>query len=247
MKPNFRIILLCLTGSAGLLLASPETDRAAESSAASSYNFQVVLEGRVQVQVRDGVATLTGVVRDEEEKTLAEDTVANLPGVTRIRNDINIEFGHSDRSDAWIAFKIRSRLLVRRHVSAADTLVEVHAGVVTLKGTAESHRQKELTGACASSVAGVKRVRNEMVVKPVAVDKRTPAERIDDASITAQIKLALLTHKATSALRTKLHTEHGVVVITGQARSKKEISLVTSIAEDVKGVVAVKNEMTVKP
>ena len=73
------------------------------------------------------------------------------------------------------------------------------------------------------------------------------SENIDDASITTQVKYALLTHKGTSALKTKLETNDGVIVITGEARSDAEKALVTKLAQDVRGVKSVRNEMTVKP
>jgi osmotically-inducible protein OsmY len=60
----------------------------------------------------------------------------------------------------------------------------------------------------------------------------TIGEKIDDASITSQVKYALLSHKSTSALKTKVTTNDGVVVITGEAGSDAdaEKSLVTKLA-----------------
>jgi osmotically-inducible protein OsmY len=71
-------------------------------------------------------------------------------------------------------------------------------------------------------------------------------EKIDDASITSQMKYALLTTKATSAVHTKITTVDGVISITGEAASEAEKALVTKLAQDVRGVKSVANEMTVK-
>jgi osmotically-inducible protein OsmY len=71
-------------------------------------------------------------------------------------------------------------------------------------------------------------------------------EKIDDASITTQVKFALLDHKATSALKTKVVTSDGVVLVTGEASSDAEVSLVTKLASDVRGVNSVTNKMVVK-
>ena len=75
---------------------------------------------------------------------------------------------------------------------------------------------------------------------------RTEEEKIDDASITAQVKMALFTHRSTSAVKTGVVTREGVVTLTGGARNAAEKSLVTKLVEDVHGVTGVKNEMTVE-
>jgi osmotically-inducible protein OsmY len=75
---------------------------------------------------------------------------------------------------------------------------------------------------------------------------RTAGEKIDDASITTQVKLALLFHKSTSAIETKIQTRHGVITVRGQAKNAAERQLVTKIAEDIHGVVGVQNEMTIE-
>jgi hyperosmotically inducible protein len=172
--------------------------------------------------------------------------VENLPGVTRVDNQIKVEPAFPVHSDAWIAFKIRSRLLVKANVSATDTLVAVKDGVVTLTGTTRNLAQKELTEAYAKDIDNVKSVKNELVVKAPPAGEQTVGESIDDASITAQVKYALLTHRSTSALKTKVTTNDGNVVVTGEVKSDAEKSLVTKLAEDVRGVKSVTNKMDVK-
>ena len=237
--------LLVLTASPLALFASHETDRKIESAAKASYNYRMVLEDHVKVKAKDGVVTLTGTVEDKDDKALAADTVENLPGVTSVRNEIKIKSSYPEHSDAWIALKIRSRLLVKGNVSAANTTVSVKDGVVTLAGTADNMAQKELTEVYAREIDWVKSVKNEIVVKANPAGTETLGEKIDDASITTQVKYALLSHKSTSALKTKATTTEGVIVITGVAGSDAEKSLVTKLAQDVRGVKSVSNNMTV--
>jgi osmotically-inducible protein OsmY len=194
------------------------------------------------VKANDGVVTLTGTVQDKDDKNLAADTVENLPGVVSVNNNIKVEPAYPEKSDAWMAVKIRSRLLVKGNVSATSTKVTVVDGNVVLTGTANNSAQKELTEAYAKDIDGVKSVKNEIVV----TDNPTIGEKIDDASITSQVKYALLTHKSTSALKTKVVTSDGVVIVTGEASSDAEKSLVTKLASDVRGVTSVNNKMTVK-
>jgi osmotically-inducible protein OsmY len=248
MKKHPLSVLLVLLASPLALFASSETDRKIEDAAKASYNYRTVLEDHVKVKARDGVVTLSGTVADKDDRALAEDTVENLPGVVRVQNDISVKSEYPEHSDAWIALKIRSRLLVKANVSATSTKVDVQDGVVTLSGTADNLAQKELTGVYAAEIDHVKSVRNNLVVAPQpAPAGQTVGEKIDDASITTQVKYALLSHRATSALKTKVTTTDGVIAITGEAASDAEKSLVTKLAEGVRGVSAVNNNMTVKP
>lgn len=240
-----------------MLFASSDTDRKIEDAAKASYNYQTVLEGNVKVKANDGVVTLTGTVLDKDQAALAVDTVENLPGVLSVKNEIKVESKYPEKSDAWIAFKIRGTLLVKANVSATNTKVAVEGGNVVLSGTAENLAQKELTTEYAKSIEGVKSVKNDIIVKEqiALADKPregspqtlTVGEKIDDASITTQVKFALLNHKSTSALKTKVSTVDGEVRITGDAANEAEKSLVTKLASDVRGTKSVKNEMTVKP
>jgi hyperosmotically inducible protein len=238
--------LFLIVASPVALFSSPETDRKIEDAAKASYNYRTVLEDHVKVKAKDGVVTLSGAVQDKGEKDLAADTVENLPGVLSVKNEIEVKSAHPEKSDAWISAKIRSLLLVKGNVSATSTKIDVVNGVVTLTGTADNLAQKELTGVYAKDIDGVKSVKNDMAVKDKSPGSETMGEKIDDASITSQVKYALLSHKSTSALKTKVTTLDGKVRITGDAKTDAEKSLVTKLSSDVRGVKSVTNDMSVK-
>jgi hyperosmotically inducible protein len=71
-------------------------------------------------------------------------------------------------------------------------------------------------------------------------------EKIDDASITSQVKFALLTHRSTHVMSTKVETQNGVVTLYGKAKNGAEKDLVTKLVSDIHGVETVKNEMVVE-
>jgi osmotically-inducible protein OsmY len=171
---------------------------------------------------------------------LAQDTVEALPGVKSVDNKIVIK---SEKSDTWLKMKIQTALLFHSNVRASKTDVSVKNGVVTLKGEAKNQAQKELTTEYTKEVEGVKEVNNKMTV---AAPADTAGEKIDDASITAQVKMTLLMHKSTGAMRTSVTTENGVVTLSGQAKNDAERDLATKLAEDVEGVNNVVNKMTVE-
>jgi hyperosmotically inducible protein len=244
MKNKKLSTLFILLAGPLALLASSDTDRKIEDAAKASYNYQTVLDNHVKIKAQDGVVTLTGTVQDKDERNLAVDTVENLPGVLSVKNEIKIEPTHPEKSDSWIALKIRSSLLVKANVSAASTKVVVNDGNVVLSGTADNIAQRDLTAVYAKEIEGVRSVQNEITVKDAVPS--TMSEKIDDASITSQVKYALLSHKATSAIKTKVTTNDGAIVITGEAASAAEKSLVSKLASDVRGVKSVNNSMTVK-
>jgi hyperosmotically inducible protein len=64
--------------------------------------------------------------------------------------------------------------------------------------------------------------------------------------ITAQVKMALLYHRSTSALYTSVTTMNGVVTLDGKAGNEAELNLATKLANDVNGVMGVKNRMTIE-
>jgi hyperosmotically inducible protein len=246
MKYYNLIAAVLLVASPAGLFASSDTDHKIEDAAKNSYNYRTVLDGEVRVSSADGIVTLTGTVQDDQQKALAEDTVSNLPGVLSVKNDIDVKAKYPEHSDELIAVKVRGLLLVKGHVSAAATTVDVVDGVVTLTGTADTLAQKELTGIYANEVEWVKSVKNNITVNEKPATGDTLGEKIDDASITSQVKFALLSHKATSAVMTKVTTNDAVVAISGQAASSDEKALVTKLASDVRGVKSVTNDMTIK-
>jgi len=246
---------LALIAAAGILfvtastLRASETDDRIESSAQSSYVFKTFLRNdSIKIDSRDGVVILTGSVADSAHKDLAQDTVENLPGVVSVDNQLAVkEAASPEHSDGWLIVKINTILLFHSNVSAADTKIYVDNGVVTLRGTASSLAQKELTTEYASDVEGVKSVVNEMKVVPAkTTEPQTAGEKIDDASITAQVKVLLASHRSTSAIKTTVHTMNGVVTVSGFVKNDAEKSLVGKLVRDVKGVSSVINNMSIE-
>ena len=235
--------------SSGPLRAS-ETDDRIESSFKKTYVYKTYLKDEhIKISSKDGAVTLSGNVENETHKPMAQDTAEALPGVTTVDNRIEIKGDRpAESSDTWISMKVKAALLYRRNVSGTKTEVYVKDGVVTLKGVAANQAQKDLTTEYAKDIEGVKGVENEIVVsKNLDTRGETTGEKIDDASITAQVKGSLLSHRSTSMLRTKVTTNDGVVTVSGTARNEAEKALVTKLVTDINGVQSVVNSMTIEP
>jgi osmotically-inducible protein OsmY len=227
-----------------------ETDGRIETSFQNSYVYKSLLKDEsIKINAEDGAVTLSGDVTDASHKSMAADIAEALPGVVSVDNQIQVVGDvPSANSDAWVGMKVKTALVFHRSVNAGKTEVDVKEGHLTLKGEAASQAQKDLTAEYAGDVEGVLSVNNEMTVAE-AVDSEEPdqtmSEVIDDASITAQVKGALLMHRSTSALKTKVATDAGVVTVSGIAENEAERSLVDKLAEDIKGVKRVVNLMSI--
>lgn len=251
MKTAYPLALLVATGAMFVTSASlraSETDDRIESSAKKSHVFKTYLkDDSIKTESKNGAVTLTGTVAESSHKSLAESTVESLPGVKSVDNQLTIK-GESpaEHSDTWIGMKVKTALLFHRNVRATKTDVYVKDGIVSLRGEASSQAQKELTTEYAKDIDNVKEVNNEMTVATTpAQPTETVGEKIDDASITAQVKMSLMSHRSTSALKTKVKTTDGVVTLSGIAKNDAEKSLVTKLVTDIDGVDSVVNNMTI--
>ena len=251
MKSMLPLTLAAVVGT--LFISNPplraaDTDDRIESSAAKSYTFKTTLkDDSIKTESKNGVVTLTGTVAEASHKSLAENTVESLPGVKSVDNQLLIKGEQpAEHSDAWITTKVKTALLFHRNVSATGTTVTTKDGIVTLQGVADSKAQRELTTEYAKDIDNVKSVNNEMTITATpATSSATVGDKIDDASISAQVKSSLLSHHSTSALHTTVSTTDGVVTVGGIAKNDAERSLVTKLVTDINGVISVINNMTI--
>jgi len=233
----------------GAPVNASDNDGKIESSFEKTYVYKTYLQDdAIKTEMKDGVFTLTGTVGEESHKTLAQETAAGLPGVTSVENKLTTKAeAGAENADWWIARKAKLTLLFHRNVNAGGTDIVVKNGVATLTGIATSTAQKDLTSEYVGDIDGVKEVRNMMTVAAVATMKeRTADAKIDDASVTAQVKTALNTHRSSSAVNTTVTTRNGKVTLTGIAKNDAEKSLVSKLVDDIQGVTAVDNQMTVE-
>ena len=249
MKTVRKLIVMMLAIVALLALSATvyaSKDSRIESSAKNSYIFKTYLQGDdIKIKSKNGEVTLTGTVANNHHKLLAQETVVGLAGVGGVDNELEVkDKSPAENSDEWISAKVKTTLLFHRSVSAV-TIVNTKDGIVTLQGEANSQAQKELTTEYAKDVEGVKDVKNEMTLGKTSKTTRTAGQKIDDASITAQVKMTLLYHRSTSAINTSVTTKRGVVTLTGKAKTAGEKDLATKFAKDVNGVKSVKNRMSI--
>jgi len=254
MKPVYSSVLLATAASLLLFVmpvfASTMDDRI-ESSARESYIFKNYLkEDVIQISSKDGVVTLTGNVTEEPHKKLAMETVANLPGVKSVDNQLVSKDAQAAVSmDTLLKERVNLEMQSHRNLSFAKPDIQIKDGVATVRGEAKNKAQIDLATEYIKDVDGVKEVNNEMVVahsgKTMGEKVEDVGTSIDDASITALVKATLLYHRSTSAINTKVETADGTVTLGGTAKNAAEIDLATKFVSDVHGVKKVVNTMVI--
>ncbi len=153
-------------------------------------------------------------------------------------------------SDAWIDGRLEATYFFNRHLSSFDIETDVEHGVVVLTGIVTSDVERDLAGEIARGLKGVKEVRNRL---EVARDGSKPARKkdnefvrfVNDATITAAVKLELLKADSVPGMSIDVDTDQGVVTLNGKVDSGAAKSLAAKLTQNVDGVVRVENRLMV--
>ncbi len=70
---------------------------------------------------------------------------------------------------------------------------------------------------------------------------------VDDSAITTMVKARFVDNKQVDAAAISVETMKGTVMLSGFAKNPTEKNTAETIARGVKGVVAVKNEISIRP
>lgn len=133
--------------------------------AALEANDQVN-DDQIDVQTREGVVYMTGVVDTEAARTEAARVAWNIEGVTRVRNDLTVgeRTVGSWMDDVMISSKVKSKLIADTQIRAGDIDVSSSQGVVTLIGRVSSQAIKADAERTARGTKGVTDVHNKLLV-----------------------------------------------------------------------------------
>jgi hyperosmotically inducible periplasmic protein len=173
-------------------------------------------------------------------------------------------------SDDQIAESIKQNFKADEKLSGAEIDVHVDNGVVTLNGKVIGTAEANRAVAIAQSVPGVVRVdskvevdrtitnkdikdtveHNEEAVKEQQEKKepkRSLGTIIDDATITAGVKLKFAKDDLVRAYKIDVDTKDGMVTLTGTVKSESEAKRAIALAESEEGVKRVSSVLQVKP
>lgn len=150
--------------------------------------------------------------------------------------------------DARLTTSVKTALALNRHLEGTEIDVSTADGTIALSGKVGTDIQKQLAGEVALTIKGVESVQNNLLVDRTlalrpAGHERTLGERLDDLTIEASVKTALLLNEHVSARAIGVRSEKGVVTLTGTVGSFAEAELARKIAEDVEGVTSVRMDL----
>jgi osmotically-inducible protein OsmY len=133
-------------------------------AALGNLEWNCLVPKTVEVQVVEGLLTLSGGVERQRQKEEAERALCTLIGITGIRNDIVIQpsVRLADVKTPIEAALRRSALIDRSHI-------KVHAahGVVSLRGTARSRSEYEEALRAAWAAPGVTKIEDHITIGSV--------------------------------------------------------------------------------
>jgi osmotically-inducible protein OsmY len=213
---------------------------------------------KIDVDVENGSALLTGSVETSVERDLAEQVALGIDGVNKVDNqlqvDPQIEPAVSSEptlaqrfDDATLVATVKSKLLWNSNTEGLDIKVVSDNGVVTLTGTAQSAAAKELAGRLTANTDGVRQVHNQLTVSAAdtAAAKAQHAATdtkavISDTWITSKVKSSLLYSRNISGLNISVVTKAGQVTLGGSVLSQAEKQLAIETARNIRGVQSVK-------
>jgi hyperosmotically inducible protein len=163
------VALLALAGCASSM--APKATREADSGITSVVEASLqanekVKARQVEVETREGIVYLTGVVDTEEARREAGRVSWRTEGVTGVVNDLTVgeRTVGSWVDDVMISSKVKSKLIANSEIKAGDIDVSSSQGVVTLIGRVSSATIKDTAERTARATSGVKSVNNELLV-----------------------------------------------------------------------------------
>ena len=139
--------------------------------------------------------------------------------------------------------KVKTALISDDTADAGEINVEVNKGIVQLNGFVDNEKEKAQAEKVAKGVEGVKGVQNNLAIKSA---DSTAGSAMDDSTVTAKVKSALIDSSDTKAGDIKVETKAGVVQLSGFVGSEAQKTAATKVASGVKGVKSVQNNLSVK-
>jgi osmotically-inducible protein OsmY len=211
-----------------------------------SFGRDVTLLGRlIDVQVQQGVVTLTGKVATPYQKDRATLDCRSVVNVKAVKNylDVGVEADTGVRkklpvpSDGELEKSVRAELYQDlRVVGPLEIDVEAAAGHVVLRGTVPSSSQKRLATRDAQEVVGVIWVTNLLTVD---------TEWREDEKLMEDLKFALDSDATLSGWDIKMTVTQGVVTLSGKVKSPYEKEHAGDLASRILGVRDVVNLLEV--
>jgi len=247
-----------------------------EAQLVTSYTLNEHLNPfKIDVDVQDGVANITGSVDSAIERDLAVEIARSIDGIMEVKENLTI--GSTDESakesafsrqveDATITAKVKYRLILNKNIASYDINVDTKNGVVTLSGKVDSGEKRDLAVKLAENTSGVLKVEDSLTVveaermqaegeKEMDEEKSGSSmkkkmdelsQEMKDTWITTKARSLLLISSEADGARYDISTRAGKVTVTGTVLSEQQAEDIQKILEDLQGVTEVENKLALR-
>ena len=144
----------------------------------AKYFLDPDVRGRnIDVETRDGMVTLTGVVGTEAERRQAVALARSTDGTREVTDKLEVDpaldpnarqvrsVANLDRPDGWITMKIQAQYFLDNDVKGHEIDVDTTKGIVTLTGVVDNAQQRQEAELIAKETQGVSQVVNRIKVE----------------------------------------------------------------------------------
>lgn len=138
-------------------------------------------------------------------------------------------------TDLQIEKRVKEELRFESGLAGQRIQVKVSNGIVTLTGFVSSHLEKMFAEKTASRVQGVKGVEDKLEIKVPAAFKKS------DEEIKNAVSKVIKWNSGVTEDCIMVSVKNGHVTLSGEVQWEYQKTRAKSLAEDVSGVVAVKN------
>jgi hyperosmotically inducible protein len=150
--------------------------------------------------------------------------------------------------DAATTSRVRTALLLSKHVSPFDIKVETIQGEVTMEGQVPSEQIKTVAGAIALDTSGVKQVHNNLGVNPAIErnpDREHLGERVADLEIQTLVTDALSKNSELAEKHIATVVKNRAVTLNGTVQNTGQKYTADQIAWQVAGVQGLTDNLSV--
>lgn len=207
----------------------------------------------VNVNVNDRTVSLSGAISSAYEKSLATD-LAHVAGVEAVEVDelqVHPEYESKmfknssieSLTNSQIKSAITSAFQYDPRVPEDKISVTIDGGTAILEGSVLNLNSKLAAESDALNTAGINTVKNNITVeRKVVVEPEVPTT---DEAIAQRLRYALDRDPYVEQTELTVEVNNGVATLSGQLDSQFEKEQAFEIAHNVKGIVAIENNITV--
>jgi hyperosmotically inducible protein len=188
----------------------------------------------INVDVNKGEVSITGVVDVLNDKVYVEKVIRKIPGVKKIENNLVISTD-GELNDAEITEMLLNKLA--HYPNLEQIGVEIHKGVVLLKGWIRNAAQEQAAIELAGKVLGVKEVISNLKMQQ-DVEK-------DSATLVNEIERAISLEEKLDSQDIRVEINDGKVILEGQVDNALQAQKAEKVVAAIDGVKKVYNHLEI--